>query len=131
MRYAIIIIIVLAVPALCFSATIHVPGDYTTIQGAIDAAVNGDTVLVAPGTYVENVTMKDGVDLIGSGATVTIIDGSGIGNTVYTSGVTALIKGFSLINGSTYGLMLWSSSHVIAEENIIRNSQRGIGLSGG
>jgi len=34
--------------------TIHVPANLPTIQGAIVAAWNGDTVLVAPGTYVEN-----------------------------------------------------------------------------
>jgi len=37
------------------SATIHVPGDQPTIQAAVDIAVNRDTVLVAPGTYAENV----------------------------------------------------------------------------
>ena len=45
-------------------ATIHVPAQYSTIQQGIDAATLGDTVLVAPGTYVEN------IDFIGKGITV-------------------------------------------------------------
>ena len=35
--------------------TIWVPDDYPTIQGAIDAALDGDTVIFRPGTYVENI----------------------------------------------------------------------------
>ena len=34
---------------------INVPGDYTTIQEAISASVNGDTILVDEGTYFENI----------------------------------------------------------------------------
>src|SRR5688572_7324569 len=37
--------------AQAFSATIHVPADYPTIYQALDAAVSGDIVEVAPGTY--------------------------------------------------------------------------------
>ena len=37
-----------------WSATIRVPDDFTTIQSAIDASVDGDTVVVAPGTYFEH-----------------------------------------------------------------------------
>src|SRR5687768_16244262 len=37
------------------AATIHVPADQPTIQAAIDASASGDTVLVAPGTYYEDI----------------------------------------------------------------------------
>lgn len=37
---------------------ISVPGDYATIQGAIDAAVNGDTIIVSPGTYEESIILN-------------------------------------------------------------------------
>jgi hypothetical protein len=38
--------------------TIHVPGDAATIQAGINATSDGDTVLVAPGTYVEIIDFK-------------------------------------------------------------------------
>ena len=43
---------VLVLSSFCDAATVSVPGDYQTIQQAINAAANGDVVLVAPGEYL-------------------------------------------------------------------------------
>ena len=91
------------------AATIHVPVDQPTIQGAVDAAVDRDFVLVAPGTYFENIDFlgKTIAVLSEAGAEVTIIDGSYSGSVVtFESGETgaALIGGFTLQNGNaSYG----------------------------
>ena len=41
-----------------FAGIIYVPNDTTSIQGGIHLASNGDTVLVADGTYIENISFK-------------------------------------------------------------------------
>ncbi|EMR75381.1 nitrous oxidase accessory protein [Thermoplasmatales archaeon SCGC AB-540-F20] len=71
------------------------PGNYSTIQEAIDDANSGDTVFVYNGTYYENVDItKDGINLIGENKNITIIDagnGSGI-----------LIKNHDYVNVSNF-----------------------------
>ena len=49
------------------SATvINIPADYATIQAGIDASSDGDTVLVQPGTYVENINFNGHNVVLGS-----------------------------------------------------------------
>ncbi len=52
MRKVLFLVCVLTSSGRIQSATIHVPADYSTIQEGIDAAADGDTVLVAAGEYV-------------------------------------------------------------------------------
>jgi hypothetical protein len=44
---------------LLLAAIINVPGDKPTIQAAINFAVKGDTILVSPGVYYENINFKN------------------------------------------------------------------------
>jgi hypothetical protein len=67
--------LILAMPV--YATIINVPGEYATIQAGIDASVNGDTVLVAPGEYVESDTIENKNILLKSseGPSATVIRG--------------------------------------------------------
>lgn len=58
-------------------------GDHATIQAAYNAAIGGETVLVAPGTYTENLNLTSNKDItiraLGGFGSV-VIDGSGTGD---------------------------------------------------
>jgi nitrous oxidase accessory protein NosD len=41
------------------AADLHVPADYATIQEAVDAASNGDTIHIAPGVYAGQTTITE------------------------------------------------------------------------
>ncbi len=103
-------LLVITLPA--HSKTIHVPADHPTIQAGIDAAVAGDEVLVAPGTYTgpsnKNLELR-GRDIVvrsEAGAAMTIIDCEGSGRGFHllpplTS--AARIEGFTIKNGDGAG----------------------------
>ena len=85
-----IIIILICVPTTSLSATLKVPSQYPTIQAAIGAAANGDTVLVEPGTYVENINFIGKAITVKAdkGPLVTVIDGKNPTNPDYGSVVS-------------------------------------------
>ena len=100
----------MALPTVCLAATWEVPGDSGTIQGGIDLASPGDTVLVHPGTYtgMGNKDLDFGGDdivLLGeAGSEVTIIDCEGSGRGLYFhsgESPSAVVDGFSIRNGNT------------------------------
>jgi len=65
-----------AAPAadLCVDAT---PGCFGTIQAALNAAQDGDTIRIAPGTFQGGITILKDVHLVGAGPGATRIEGGG------------------------------------------------------
>jgi len=91
--------------------TIDVPKDYPTIQQALDVASYGDIIIVAPGTYIENITFKGKAITVKSsgGNGVTTIDGNQAGCVVMFGGnecMDSILDGFTLTNGTGTN---WSS----------------------
>jgi hypothetical protein len=87
-------------------STINIPADQSTIQAGIGAASKGDTVLVAPGTYRENIDFLGKAIRVKSsgGAHNTIIDGGNIAPVVTfksNEGRASVLKGFTIQNGTS------------------------------
>ncbi len=130
-----LILLLFSVPAV--NATVlQVPSNYPTIVFALSAASGYDTILVAPGTYNENITWpaKAGIKLMSSGGSaVTTINGGGTGRVLNLTNsiidTTTHIVGFTITGGyigtgSGYGAGLYlSNASSTMEDLIIRNNR--------
>jgi hypothetical protein len=135
--WALVVLVIFSFSLTSASPTgkiIRVPRDKPTIQAGIDAASNGDTVLVLPGTYFENINFHGkAIALVGlSGPKVTIIDGGQDASVVtFDSGetYTSAIRGFTLQNGNATGsgfdegggISVQTSSPTISDNIITKN----------
>jgi len=125
------------------SITINVPEDYSTIQEGITASANGDTVLVQPGIYLENINFEDKNILLTSlyhttqdtsYISSTVIDGNQNGTVVYISDnetSDSVLKGFTITNGysSTNAGGIWIFHASLSMENlkVINNTSHAFG----
>jgi len=127
------------------SATIiNIPADYSTIQEGVDVSVNADTVLVQPGTYVENINYNGKLIIVASlflttqditYISQTIIEGDNYGSVVAFEsgeGSTAILSGFTIMGG-----LAWDGGGIYCEnsnpslDNLIISDNYVFGNGGG
>jgi hypothetical protein len=116
------LLLIFIYPLLLSAKTINVPSDFITIQSALDNAADGDTVLVAPGTYREQLKLENKTITFASHfikaqetkfITSTIIDGDG--ETVLeinNVGKETTVVGFTIQNGDD-GIYLTSKFNLL------------------
>lgn len=124
------------------------PGD--SIQAAIDAASAGDTIVVAPGTYRENLTIqKDGITLRGAGAGRTVLEMPAAGaehasncnengevSGVCIAGVFTLnsdvlgkpvsdvrVSGFSVKGFTRFGIVTYNAHDTVVSDNAVSGAR--------
>lgn len=135
---------------LCLTAGAHAATYYVnpgeSIQDAIEAADNGDTIIVKPDVYYENINMRGkAVTLMSEqGADSTVIDGKGLTVVLINSGEdsSTIIDGFTLrygidgvcfeygvsptvknckIYGNVFGIYCYDAAPIIADCNIVNS----------
>ncbi len=111
--------LLLAMPRVSAQETLRVPQDFGTIQAAITAAEDGDTILVSKGTYAPfSMTAMSDVEIRGKGKPVidalAPVDGGGIGALLTAvSGIT--LKGLVFVPGSA-GVSVDGGTDVLIEK---------------
>jgi hypothetical protein len=126
-------LVVLSCVASANAATINVPADQPSIQAGINAANNGDIVLVSPGTYYENIDFKGKAITVTSsgGSAVTTIDGGTQSATVhFVTGETrsSILSNLTITGGlglyyTTQGGIYIRDSGPSILNNVIRQAQ--------
>lgn len=109
------------------AATRRVPQDFATIQAAIVAAQDGDTVLVAPGTYFENINfLGKAIEVRSSGGPqVTNIDGAltdVVVQIVSHETTASVLSGFTLTRGLGGAIRMGYQSSATVSGNVLQGN---------
>ncbi len=125
--------LVLLFSSLTVAAPLLVPQEYATIQSAIDASQENDTVLVAPGSYTENLRIWNSKAIVlmsSGGASQTILrPAHGDASTIKPMGSNltnpVIIDGFSIqdmVGGGRRAIFIYNR-YAIIQNCIIQNNK--------
>jgi OmpA-OmpF porin, OOP family len=104
--------------------TINVPADHPTVKAGLQAAAEGDTVLLAPGTYKEVLDMPERVSLIGRKRDSCVILGKE--NKPVIKGENRCLLSHLTIKGGSAGVRCDGKAMVIENCLIAENKEAGI-----
>ena len=94
--------IAICVKLIVLGNVINVPSQYTTIQAAINASSNGDTILIGPGVFEEEIVVDKQLSIMGSGVEAT--------------------KLFLDVANYQYGTLMWIRSDTVSVSNLTMSS---------
>ncbi len=120
-------------PNIAKASTLYVggagPGNYTTIQEAIDGANPGDTVRVYSGTYYGSIYVDKTISLSGEGRDTTVIDAGGSTWAVKLSADWVNITGFTVRSNGSRGIVVdHDFGHSRIHDNNVSHNGDGIVL---
>ena len=88
------------------------PGCYGSIQAAVDAAPDGATITIGPGTFAGGITIAKSLTLRGAAAAATVISGGGPVLTIGTAGAptepTVSLSGVTITGGLNTAHTTWA-----------------------
>jgi hypothetical protein len=114
MRRPALLILFALLPQTIHAAVLHVPNGFGTIQAAVVAAIDGDEIVVAPGTYHEAVTLLGKKITLRSsdGPDVTILDGAAEDTSILLAykdeSLATVVQGFTFRNGKGMNGLFWN-----------------------
>ena len=107
------VVLLVAVHGSAFADTIVVPNDQPTLQEAVDAAADGDTIVVKKNTYSENVVLDGKNNITIRGAGKPVIDGGGSGNCLTVKNASGIvITKMVFTNGGDNGVLVQGSTDI-------------------
>lgn len=106
------------------------PGNYSSIQSAIDNAAIGDTIHIYNGTYYENLNINRTMSLMGHDRDSVIIRGEGSETRITIRAALVNLTGISVMNdgyrGSSSGILLSHSENCSIQDVYISNFYYGL-----
>jgi hypothetical protein len=136
MKKNILLLLISTLLNLPVKAAIHtVPGNFATIQDALNACAPFDTVVVQPGAYFENLTWPsvNGIKLFGSSSANTVVNGGGSNRCLNISAsvidTLTIVKGLTFLGGgiatgSGYGAGAYLNNASVIFDDVVITGNR-------
>jgi parallel beta-helix repeat protein len=113
-------------------------GCSSSISAAVTAASPGDTIVVADGTYKEQVIITKSISLVALEKGESIIDAKGLPNGIFVNGMAAapnagvadvVISGFKIRNANFEGILIANATDVTVVGNHVLDNNKSLDIA--